>query len=145
MIIGGKIELFWKLKNYSEGEKSNKVDSFRQCWSSKIGNDIVYGCMRIVSTLVQMVFFCKIIISWKRKTQCSNKPHAPTNPALPTYCTCVFVPEAGKWVNIQAKVKLGNQRVQVLVDLNEVHLSFEKCKILTPDIRTQPQTSLESL
>ena len=61
MIIGGKIELFWKLKNYSEGEKSNKVDSFRQCWSSKIGNDIY--CMRIVSTFVQIVFFCKIIIS----------------------------------------------------------------------------------
>ena len=42
IIHGGKIELIWKLKKYS-GEKSNKVDSFRQCWSSKIGNDIVYA------------------------------------------------------------------------------------------------------
>ena len=44
MIIGGKIELFWKLKKLlREGEKSNKVDLFRQYWSSKIGNYIVYA------------------------------------------------------------------------------------------------------
>ena len=43
MIIGGKIELIWKLKKLPEGEKSNNVDSFRQRWSSKIGNDIVYA------------------------------------------------------------------------------------------------------
>ena len=33
----------------------------------------------------------------------------------------------------------------VLVDLNEVHQSFKKCGILTPDIRKQPQTFLETL
>ena len=33
----------------------------------------------------------------------------------------------------------------VLVDLNEFLSVFEKCIILTPDIRKQAQTSLESL
>ena len=40
-------------------------------------------CMCIVSTFVQMVFFYKIILAERKKTQCSNKPHVPTNPHLP--------------------------------------------------------------
>ena len=39
--------------------------------------------MCIVSTFVQIVLFWKIIISWKRKTQRSNKPLVPTNSHLP--------------------------------------------------------------
>ena len=33
----------------------------------------------------------------------------------------------------------------ILVDLMKCHQSFEKCSILTPDIRKQPQTPVESL
>ena len=32
-----------------------------------------------------------------------------------------------------------------MVDLNEFPSVFQKCSILTPDIRKQPQTSLESI
>ena len=43
----------------------------------------IWCFMCIDSTFVQMILFYKIIISWKRKTQCSNKPLVPTNPHHP--------------------------------------------------------------
>ena len=92
MIIGGNIELFWKLKNLLRRWK------IKQSWfipTVLVEQDWKrYGVCVLFSTFVQMVFFCKIIISWKRKTQCSNKPHVQTNPHLPyniIYCSFLII------------------------------------------------------
>ena len=46
---------------------------------------------------------------------------------------------------LKIKNKLKSHHKATWINLNEFSQSFDKCSILTPDIRKQPQTSIESL